>query len=202
MPPPHRSFLLEQEAVFESISCSYNFLGVFLPFNPPSLALRKKKNSGQLKFSSLNFVCIMKVYPSKHWYFTSSSRFFEDRMGAWCLVSPHSKVAGSKSTRASHCALFLVVHLHPEHQENLHGSFLTWHLWDTFSMHFLMSSLVWFSQILLLFHLSIMSDSLWPYGLQYARLPCPSLSSEVCSNSPETIQLRRKERQNIIWPKS
>ena len=30
---------------------------------------------------------------------------------------------------------------------------------------------------------SIASDSLWPHGLQHARLPCPSLSPEVCSNS-------------------
>ena len=29
----------------------------------------------------------------------------------------------------------------------------------------------------------IMSDSLWSHGLQYTRLPCPSLSSGVCSNS-------------------
>jgi len=28
-----------------------------------------------------------------------------------------------------------------------------------------------------------MSYSLWPHGLQHARLPCPSLSPEVCSNS-------------------
>ena len=28
-----------------------------------------------------------------------------------------------------------------------------------------------------------MSDSLWPHGLQNTRLPCPSLSSGVCSNS-------------------
>ena len=28
-----------------------------------------------------------------------------------------------------------------------------------------------------------MSDSLWPRGLQHARLPCPSLSPGVCSNS-------------------
>ena len=29
----------------------------------------------------------------------------------------------------------------------------------------------------------VMSDSLRPHGLQHARLPCPSPSSEVCSNS-------------------
>ena len=28
-----------------------------------------------------------------------------------------------------------------------------------------------------------MSDSLWPHGLQYARLPCSSVSPGVCSNS-------------------
>ena len=28
-----------------------------------------------------------------------------------------------------------------------------------------------------------MSDSLWPHGLQHARLPCPSTSPRVCSNS-------------------
>ena len=30
---------------------------------------------------------------------------------------------------------------------------------------------------------SVMSNSLWPLGLQHTRLPCPSLSSGVCSNS-------------------
>ena len=28
-----------------------------------------------------------------------------------------------------------------------------------------------------------MSESLWPYGLQHTRLPCPSLSPRVCSHS-------------------
>ena len=35
----------------------------------------------------------------------------------------------------------------------------------------------------LLFSRSVMSDFLWPHGLQHARLPCPSLSPGVCSNS-------------------
>ena len=30
---------------------------------------------------------------------------------------------------------------------------------------------------------SVVSNSLWPHGLQHARLPCPSLSCVVCSNS-------------------
>ena len=33
------------------------------------------------------------------------------------------------------------------------------------------------------FSCSIMSDSLWPHGLQHARLTCPLLSPGVCSNS-------------------
>ena len=34
-----------------------------------------------------------------------------------------------------------------------------------------------------LFSHQVVSDSLWPHGLQHARLPCPSLSPGVCSNS-------------------
>ena len=30
---------------------------------------------------------------------------------------------------------------------------------------------------------TVVSDSLWPHGLQYARLPCPSLTPRDCSNS-------------------
>ena len=33
------------------------------------------------------------------------------------------------------------------------------------------------------FSCSVLSDTLWPHGLQHARLPCPSLFPEVGSNS-------------------
>ena len=36
---------------------------------------------------------------------------------------------------------------------------------------------------LLLFSRSVMSNSLWPLGLQHASLPCPSSSPGACSNS-------------------
>ena len=39
------------------------------------------------------------------------------------------------------------------------------------------------SYYLLLFSYSVVSDSLQPHELQHARLPCPSLSPGVCSNS-------------------
>ena len=42
----------------------------------------------------------------------------------------------------------------------------------------LTSWLIW-----LLFSCSVMSNSLWPHGLQHARLPCPSLPPRACSNS-------------------
>ena len=35
----------------------------------------------------------------------------------------------------------------------------------------------------LLFSHSVVSDSLQPHGLQHTRIPCPSLSPRVCSNS-------------------
>ena len=41
--------------------------------------------------------------------------------------------------------------------------------WDTWGHH-------------LLFSCSVMSNSLWPYGLQHARLPCPSSTPRACSN--------------------
>jgi len=37
--------------------------------------------------------------------------------------------------------------------------------------------------LLLSFSCSVMSNSLWPHGLQHARLPCPLPSLGVCSNS-------------------
>ena len=41
----------------------------------------------------------------------------------------------------------------------------------------------WFCVFLLLFSHCVVSDSLQPHELQYARPPCPSLSFGVCSNS-------------------
>ena len=48
-------------------------------------------------------------------------------------------------------------------------------------------SLLW-STSLLLFSCSVVSDSLWPHGLQHARLPCPSTSPGVPSNSCPSSQ--------------
>ena len=40
---------------------------------------------------------------------------------------------------------------------------------------------MWISSVR--FSRSVVSDSLWPHGLQLSRLPCSSLSPRVCSNS-------------------
>ena len=45
------------------------------------------------------------------------------------------------------------------------------------------TSIFCFEWIILLFSRSVVSDSLRPHGLQHARLPCPSPSPRVCSNS-------------------
>ena len=42
---------------------------------------------------------------------------------------------------------------------------------------------------LLVFSHSVVFNSLRPYGLQHARLPCPLLSPRVCSNSRPLCQL-------------
>ena len=41
----------------------------------------------------------------------------------------------------------------------------------------------WRPTYLLLFSHSVVSDSSWPHELQHARLPCPSPSPRVCSDS-------------------
>ena len=57
---------------------------------------------------------------------------------------------------------------------------------SVFWMDFAAQSTRWhisFSLQVLLFTHSVISDSLWPHGLQHTRLSCPSLSPGVCSNS-------------------
>ena len=46
----------------------------------------------------------------------------------------------------------------------------------------------WTSTEGLQFSHSVMSDSLWPHGLQHTRLPCPSLTPRACWNSCPSSQ--------------
>jgi len=43
-------------------------------------------------------------------------------------------------------------------------------------------------KLLLLFSHSVLSYTLWPHGLQHAKLPCPSPSPGACSNSSPLSQ--------------
>ena len=52
----------------------------------------------------------------------------------------------------------------------------------------------------LLFSRSVMSDSLWPYGLQHTSLSCPSLSPRVCSNSCPLSQWCHSTISSSITP--
>ena len=50
-------------------------------------------------------------------------------------------------------------------------------------LHWKTKDQVWYLEFLLLFSHLVGPDSLQSHGLQQARLPCPSLSPRVCSNS-------------------
>ena len=52
---------------------------------------------------------------------------------------------------------------------------------------------------LLLFSHSVMSDFSWPHGLQHARLPCPSPSPRVCSNScPSSLRCHPTISSSVV----
>ena len=51
-----------------------------------------------------------------------------------------------------------------------------------------------------LFSSQVMSDSLQPHGLQHARLPCPSLSPGVCSNSRPLSQWYHPTTSSSVAP--
>ena len=51
-----------------------------------------------------------------------------------------------------------------------------------------------------MFSCSIVSNSLWPHGLQHARLPCPSPSPEACSNSSALSQGHHLIIQSFVVP--
>ena len=53
--------------------------------------------------------------------------------------------------------------------------------------------------IMLLFSCSVLSNSLWPHGLQHARLPCPSLSPEVCSHSCPLSLFSSVQLLSHVW---
>ena len=70
-------------------------------------------------------------------------------------------------------------------------------LWSSFYIH------TWLMEKpLLLFSHSVVSDSLSPYGLQHARLPCPSLSTRACSNSCPLSQWCHQPSHPLSSPSS
>ena len=50
------------------------------------------------------------------------------------------------------------------------------------------------------FSCSVMSDSLWPHGLQHARLPCPSPTPKTCSNSCPSSQWYHPTISSLVIP--
>ena len=61
----------------------------------------------------------------------------------------------------------------------------------------------WFSSVHLgsvQFSKSVVSDSLWPHGLQHSRLPYPSPTPEACSNSCPSSQGRHPTISSSVVP--
>ena len=58
-----------------------------------------------------------------------------------------------------------------------------WYIYTLENNHHSKSSYQCYQLLLLLFSCKVMSDSLWPRGLQQFRLPCPLPSPRVCPNS-------------------
>ena len=54
--------------------------------------------------------------------------------------------------------------------------------------------------LFLLFSHSVKSDSLWAYGLRHSRLPCPSLSLRVWSDSCPLSQWRQATISSSVTP--
>ena len=65
------------------------------------------------------------------------------------------------------------------------GSLLNGEIWVYYYYGFHNKYIMYSSHmlIIILFTPSVVSNSLWPYGLQHTRLPCPSPSPGACSNS-------------------
>ena len=59
---------------------------------------------------------------------------------------------------------------------------------------------IYFKRELLLFSGWLMSDCLWPHGLQHTRLPCPSPSPRVCLNSCPSSQWCHPTTSSSIIP--
>ena len=58
---------------------------------------------------------------------------------------------------------------------------ITWSPWKKVFLHKCVRYHIDYSSVQ--FSSSVMSDSLWPHGLQHAKLPCPSPTPRACSNS-------------------
>ena len=69
--------------------------------------------------------------------------------------------------------------------------------------HFLLilvTALLMETEMRLLFRRSVVSDSLCPHGLQHTRLPCPSPSPRVCSNSCPLSQWQHPTTSPSVIP--
>ena len=139
------------------------------------LAMQKECNKAPPAFGLGTQTCI-----------TSRRQFQINKSWVYQGDQAHSSMAASKKKKKklpkNHGRVCLVsseaVH-HGKHQ----GSKLASHLGGQPYLEKAKHLSVWATGCHLLLSSSVMSDSLRPHGLQHTRLPCPSSSPRVCSNS-------------------
>ena len=87
------------------------------------------------------------------------------------------------------CIVYMCVYIYTHTHIYNTTSSLSIHIWWTFRLFpWLSHCKQCFSEHSVQFSHSVVSDSLWPHGLQHARLPCPSPPPEAYSNSRPSSQ--------------
>ena len=80
-----------------------------------------------------------------------------------------------------------------------HVDMMTWGLWKNYQPKNYLPQWLWYL-VILLFSRQVASNSLWPHVLQHTRLPCPSLSPWVCSNSCPSSQRYHPTISSSVTP--
>ena len=104
--------------------------------------------------------------------------------GAWKATSPRGHKESDMTEQLKHFHSIQVIRALPVFlPAGLIASLTTWWIWSSGAYMLFLQMPAHQQVLLLLFRHSVVFESLRPHGLQHNRLPCPSLSPRVCSNS-------------------
>ena len=121
------------------------------------------------------------------------------------LPSPQIVPRGTPRVSTDHCCKWFLsdqnpLIFHPESNKVSHLPRLTSWLAATWSSHSGSSHCLDKPVRGLSFSCPVMSDSLWPHGLQHARLPCSPLSPGLCSNSRPLCRWCHPNISSSVFP--